>query len=398
MNGSPRPPRPRRSVPTRPGRPDRSDGAGRPDNHGSPDGPDGRNPMPHPRRSVPTRADGPDGRSPTRPVPPPPAEPPSRRAPGQEPPGRAPIAPPPGRPPGRPAHLPGPGLPGRPAPLAAAAAGEGATPPPGTPAPLSTTATTTSTPTGPRKRKRRLLLGLVAVVVVAGLAGGAWWTFVRDDPTEDLGGLLYGSVETPGHESAAGADVVVSPVGDGERELARTVTDDIGLFEVDLGGHEGPVVVRASLADQQAATVVAVSPDSLTTGIRLVVGAPGTGVVEGQVVAAEGTPLEGTGTVEARFVETGRTDVTALGPDARFRFDALPLDGDLILVATTASGTHQGLTATVVSESLTSNVADITLRSPADPGAANQVDEPEIVTEDLDDWVLDGPVEVVPAG
>ena len=38
----------------------------------------------------------------------------------------------------------------------------------------------------------------------------------------------------------------------------------------------------------------------------------------------------------------------------------------------------------------------ITLRSPADPAAANQVDDPVIVTDDLDDWVLDGPVEVVP--
>ena len=236
-------------------------------------------------------------------------------------------------------------------------------------------------------------------MVVAGLAGGAWWSVGRDDgsPADDVSGLLFGSVEDAEHAAVGAADIVVSPAGNDHQALARAVTDEIGQFEVDLGGHEGPVVIRASKADQQAATVVAVSPDSLTTGIRLVIGAPGTGAVEGQVVAAEGTALEEAGTVEARFVETGRTDVIAVGPDARFRFDALPLDGDLILMATTASGAQQGLTATVVSESLASNTADITLRSPADPAAANQVDNPEIVTDDLDDWVLDGPVTVVPA-
>jgi hypothetical protein len=224
-----------------------------------------------------------------------------------------------------------------------------------------------------------------------------WWYLGRDDaPAEELSGLLLGSVETAGHEAAAGAEVVVTTAGD-DRELARTTTDEIGLFETDLGGHEGPVVVRAGQGDQHAATVVAVSPDGLTTGVRLVVGAPGTGVVEGQVTGADGTPLQEPGTVEARFVETGRTEVLAVGPDARFRFDALPLDGDLVLVATTAAGTHQGLTATVVSESLASNVADVVLRSPADPASANQVEDPDIVTEDLDGWVLDGPVTVVPA-
>ena len=331
-----------------------------------------------------------------------------------------PMAPPPGGPPGRPLHLPGAGHPGGPAHRAAATPGDragdgrgGVTPlrsgPPGpVPAPTGPTgptghtapagerATTTSAPTGPRKRKRRLLLGLVGVVAVLGLAGGAWWYAGRDGSTEDLGGLLYGSVENAEHQAVAGVDVVVSPAGDDERELARVVTDELGLFEVDLGGHEGPVVIRASQADQEAATVVAVSPDSLTTGVRLVVGPPGAGVVEGQVVVAEGAPLDEAGTVEARFVESGRTAVIAVDADAHFRFEALPLDGDLILVATTASGAHQGLTATVVSESLTSNVADITLRSPADP-AANQVDDPEIVTDDLSDWVLDGPVTVIPA-
>jgi hypothetical protein len=276
------------------------------------------------------------------------------------------------------------------------------------------------------------------VLARAAGAGAGWWFVLRDDAGgRETDGLLLGSVETAEHEAAAGADVVVTPAGDDERELARAVTDEIGLFEVDLGGHEGPVVVRATQADQRAATVVAVSPDSLTTGVRLVIGPPGTGVVEGQVLPASGTgadagaggggfgdpagtgdPAEagpfgsgsegsGTGTgaagaveggiVEARFVETGRTDVITLGADARFRFDALPLDGDLILVATTGGGAHQGLAATVVSESLTSNIADITLRSPADPAGANRVDEPEIVTDDLDDWVIDGPVTVVPA-
>jgi hypothetical protein len=263
--------------------------------------------------------------------------------------------------------------------------------------PTTSPSATTSAPTGPRKRKRRLLLGLVGVALVLGGGAGTWWFVFRDEApaAEDVSGMVFGSVEDAQHAAAGGVDVVVTPAG-GDQELARAVTDELGLFEVALGDHEGPVVVRASRPGGQAATVVAVNPDGVTTGLRLVIGEPGTGAVEGQVVAPEGAALDEAGTVEARFVETGRTDVIALGPDARFRFDALPLDGDLILVATTASGSLQGLTATVVSESLASNTADITLRSPADPAAAHQVDDPDIVTDDLDDWVLDGPVTVVP--
>ncbi|HEY8545758.1 MAG TPA: hypothetical protein VIL36_11945, partial [Acidimicrobiales bacterium] len=235
------------------------------------------------------------------------------------------------------------------------------------------------------------------LVLVGGAAGAAWW-FLRDDPAEleEVVGFVFGSIEDAEGQGVGGAEVAVTEAGT-DRQLGTAVSDELGLFEVDLGGHEGPVVVRATRGDEHAATIVAVNDESSAIGIRLVVGAPGTGAVDGHVTAGEGVTLEEGGLVEARFVETGRTDVVPVGPDGTFRLDALPLDGDLILVATTPSGTHQGLAATVVSESLTRNSAEIVLRSPTDPTGANEVEQPEIVTEDLGDWVIDGPVTVIPA-
>jgi len=235
------------------------------------------------------------------------------------------------------------------------------------------------------------------MVVVAGVAAGAWW-FTREDEApavEEVVGFVFGSIEDAEGNGVGAADVVVTEAGT-DRQLGTAASDELGLFEVDLGTHNGPVVVRATRGTEHAATIVAVNADSMATGIRLVVGAPGTGAVDGHVTAGEGVTIDGGGLVEARFVETGRTDVVALGADATFRLEGLPLDGDLILVATTATGAHQGLTATVVSESLATNTAEIVLRSPSDAAGATRVEEPEIVTEDLSDWVLDGPVTVVP--
>jgi hypothetical protein len=243
------------------------------------------------------------------------------------------------------------------------------------------------------------VLALLGVVVVAGLGAGTWWSMRDGDEApvvEEVVGMIFGSIEDAEGNGVDAAEVVVTEAGT-DRRLATAVSDELGLFEVDLGRHEGPVVVRATRATEHAATIVAVNADSLATGIRLVVGAPGEGAIDGQVTAGEGITLDEGGLVEARFVETGRTDVVAISPDATFRIEGLPLDGDLILVATTSSGTHQGLAATVVSESLAANTAEIVLRSPTDPTGANQVEEPEIVTEDLGDWVLDGPVTAVPA-
>jgi hypothetical protein len=245
-----------------------------------------------------------------------------------------------------------------------------------------------------------LVLAGVALVALPAVGLGAWSLVGREDepaaaPPKELGGLVFGSVEDADGQGVDAAEVVVTQAGT-DQELGRATSDPLGLFEIDLGDHRGPVVVRAVLDDQHAATVVAVSADGATTGIRLVVGAPGTGVVDGEVTSADGAPVDGAALVEARFVETGRTDVIPLAAGATFRFEQLPLDGDLILVATTADGTGQGLTATVVSESLTTNTAAITLRTPSEAAAVGEVEDPEIVSDDLTDWVVDGPVTVVP--
>lgn len=308
---------------------------------------------------------------------------------------RGPLPPPPGAP------VPGPAVPGPPPSPTPNLPPPPTTPPPGWTGPVAGGAgPPVAAPPGrrPGRRRRRLaVLAVVVVVVAAGAGAGAWW-FTRDDGTpevEEVVGFVFGSIEDAEGNGVGAAEVVVTEAGT-DRPLGTATSDELGLFEVDLGEHEGPVVVRATRDAEHAATIVAVNADSMATGIRLVVGAPGTGAVDGHVTAGEGVTLDQGGLVEARFVETGRTDVVALGADATFRLEGLPLDGDLILVATTPTGTHQGLAATVVSESLATNTAEIVLRSPTDPAGANQVEQPEIVTEDLGDWVLDGPVTVVP--
>ena len=339
---------------------------------------------------------GPDSASPEPrgPLPPPPGSP-----------GALPAPPPWATAPAPPGPGPGPGQPGPPGPPPGAT--PNLPPPPTTPppgwrsdgGPVAGPEPARSPQPG-RRRRRRLVLGVAGLVVVAGLGAAAFLVLTREDDdaapvVEEVVGMVFGSIEDVEGNGVGAAEVVVTEAGT-DRRVAAAVTDELGLFEVDLGRHEGPVVVRATSGTEHAATVVAVSADSMTTGIRLVVGAPGPGTIDGRVTAGEGITLEGSGLVEARFVETGRTDVVALGADAAFRIEGLPLDGDLILVATTADGSSQGLTATVVSESLTTNTAEIVLRSPSDPTGANQVEEPEIVTDDLGDWVIDGPVTVVP--
>jgi hypothetical protein len=223
------------------------------------------------------------------------------------------------------------------------------------------------------------VLAGVALVTLPAVGMGAWWLLGDDGPDapppeEELGGLVFGSVEDADGAGADAVEVVVTQAGTDE-ELGRATSDPLGLFEIDHGDHRGPVVVRATLADQHAATVAAVSADGATTGIRLVLGAPGTGAIDGRVSADGGATLDGGALIEARFVETGRTDVIPLAADGTFRFDQLPLDGDLILVATTADGGLQGLTATAVSASQASNTADIVLRSPSEAANPSGPDE-----------------------
>jgi hypothetical protein len=255
------------------------------------------------------------------------------------------------------------------------------------------------------RRPRRLALVGAVLVAIPAVGLGAWWLLGDDEtaappPEEELGGLVFGSVEDADGAGMDAVEIVVTRA-ETDEELGRATSDPLGLFEIDLGDHRGPVVVRATHQDQHAATVAAVSADGATTGIRLVVGAPGTGAIDGRVSADGGATLEGGALIEARFVETGRTDVMPLAADGTFRFEALPLDGDLILVATTADGSLQGLTATAVSESQASNSADLVLRSPSEaahPDEAGDAGDHEIVSEeDLTDWVIDGPVTVVPA-
>lgn len=245
--------------------------------------------------------------------------------------------------------------------------------------------------------KALLYLGILGVV---GAATVGALVLTRDDgpaaaPVEEVRGIVFGSVETVDGQGVDAAEVVVTAVGTGQ-ELGRATTDELGLFDVDLGSHDGPVIMQATRQAETAATVVAVSADGATTGLRLTIGAAGTGSVDGRVVTEDGSPLAETGVVEARFVESGRSAVAGVNPDGTFRVEGLPLDGDLVVVATAGQGGRQGLVATAVSESVPTNTAEVALGAEVSQAAVGQVEQPEIVTDDLGDWTVDGPVTVIP--
>jgi hypothetical protein len=251
--------------------------------------------------------------------------------------------------------------------------------------------------------KARLLLGVIGAVVLVVAVAVAVVLVVRSpgrtgaghdgDRREMVRGMILGSVQDVDGAGVGGAEVFVTAAGTGEL-VATSTSDPLGLFEVEVGDEHGPVTVRATRGDQSAATVVAVSREAAATGVRLVVGDQGGGEITG-LVTADGVPVGEAGVVEARFVESGRTAVADFGADGTYTLSGLPLDGDLILVATLASGERQGLTAGVVSGSSTAGYADIALGVAAEAGA-NQVEGPHLVTDDMTGWSLDGPVSVVP--
>lgn len=253
--------------------------------------------------------------------------------------------------------------------------------------------------------RRRLVLivlgaiGLLAtattVVAVTGLVDGAEEPGEKSvNEPEQVRGAIFGTVEAEDGTALPDAELTATTAGT-DQELGTATSDALGLFDVPVGDHSGPVVLRAEHADGTAATVVPLSQDIAPTGIRLVVGPAGEGTISGQVLRSEDdTPVSADGIVEARFVETSRSEVVAVGDDATYTFDDLPLDGDVILVATLADGSRQGLAASVVAESLTTNDADLRL-SPISDEDATEVEDPDIVTEDLNGWTTEGSVTVL---
>lgn len=250
--------------------------------------------------------------------------------------------------------------------------------------------------------RKPVLLALGAVAVVA-VGVGVFVLRPDDDepPPEPAApeayepeqGTIRGSVEAADGATVADAEVEVTAAGSGEA-LGSGTSDPLGLFAVDVGEHDGPVVVRATKGEESASTVVAVSTGASATGVRIVVGPAGPGQLSGNV-AAEGAPVTGAGVVEVAFVETGRTAVTDITPEGTFALEGLPVDGDLIVVATLVDGGY-GLVADLLTTDQATRAVDVAIGTTAadatSPAAA------DIVSEDLSGWSTDGSVTVIPPG
>jgi hypothetical protein len=248
-----------------------------------------------------------------------------------------------------------------------------------------------------------LVLAVVAVAaVVAGVfvlrpddAGSPPERPPEPEAYEPEQGTVRGSVEAADGSAVAGAEVAVTAAGSGEA-LGDGTSDPLGLFAVEVGDHDGPVVVQATQGDDSASTVVAVSAGASATGVRVVVGPAGPGQLSGNV-AAEGAPVTGAGAgvVEVTFVETGRTAVADITPEGTFSLEGLPVDGDLIVVATLVDGGGYGLVADLLTEDQATRAVDVAVDVTGD---ATGPTDAEIVSEDLSGWSVDGSVTVLPSG
>jgi hypothetical protein len=246
-----------------------------------------------------------------------------------------------------------------------------------------------------------LALGAVAVVAVAvGVFvlrpedGGPPAPAPEAVAYEPERGTIRGSVEAADGSTVADAEVAVTAAGTGEA-LGSGTSDPLGLFSVEMGDHEGPVVVRATKGPDSAATVVVVSAGASATGVRVVVGPAGPGLVSGSV-QSDGVPVTTPGVVEVAFVETGRTAVTDIAVDGTFSIDSLPTDGDLIVVATLADSGGHGLVADLLTTDQATRAVDVAIGATASDAASPAGSD--IVSEDLSGWSLDGSVTVIPPG
>lgn len=246
---------------------------------------------------------------------------------------------------------------------------------------------------------------LVLVVVAVGAVVAGVFAFGLDDgkspperPPEPEAyaperGTVRGSVEAADGSAVAGADVQVAAAGSGET-LGSATSDPLGLFAVEVGAHDGPVVVRATRGQDSASTVVAVSAGASATGVRVVVGPAGPGQLRGNV-QSEGAPVTGAGVVEVTFVETGRTAVTDITPQGTFTLGGLPVDGDLIVVATLLDASGYGVVADLLTADEATRAVDVAIGTTGDAASPAGAD---IVSEDLSGWSVDGSVEVLPSG
>lgn len=251
---------------------------------------------------------------------------------------------------------------------------------------------------------RKPVVLVLAVVAVAAVVAGVFVLRPDDggsppaappepEAYEPEQGTVRGSVEAADGSAVAGAEVAVTAAGSGEA-LGEGTSDPLGLFAVEVGDHDGPVVVQATQGDDSASTVVAVSAGASATGVRVVVGPAGPGQLSGNV-AAEGAPVTEAGVVEVTFVETGRTAVADITPEGTYTLEGLPVDGDLIVVATLVDGGGYGLVADLLTADQATRAVDVAVDVTGD---ATGPTDAEIVSEDLSGWSVDGSVTVLPSG